>query len=145
MHCYCGSNQLYRTCCQPLHNNEQQAHSAEALMRSRFSAFCTRNYDYLIKTLHPSKRQQDDVETLKLNFSETKWLSLQIIGSTDSSVEFVAFYKAHPFGQLHEESKFIQENERWFYLDGTVLTDIKIGRNITCPCGSGKKFKHCCA
>jgi len=25
-----------------------------------------------------------------------------------------------------------------------VNPDIKIGRNMHCPCGSGKKFKHCC-
>ena len=27
---------------------------------------------------------------------------------------------------------------------GTVIKDKKIGRNDPCPCGSGKKYKHCC-
>ncbi len=27
---------------------------------------------------------------------------------------------------------------------GTVVKGRKIGRNETCPCGSGKKYKHCC-
>ena len=26
----------------------------------------------------------------------------------------------------------------------TVVKDKKIGRNEPCPCGSGKKYKHCC-
>ena len=31
---------------------------------------------------------------------------------------------------------------------GTIIpvrTERKIGRNERCPCGSGKKYKHCCA
>ena len=27
---------------------------------------------------------------------------------------------------------------------GTVVKGRKIGRNESCPCGSGKKYKHCC-
>ena len=27
---------------------------------------------------------------------------------------------------------------------GTVVKGKKIGRNDPCPCGSGKKYKHCC-
>ena len=27
---------------------------------------------------------------------------------------------------------------------GTVVNGRKIGRNESCPCGSGKKYKHCC-
>ena len=28
---------------------------------------------------------------------------------------------------------------------GTVVKDKKVERNEPCPCGSGKKYKHCCA
>jgi len=28
--------------------------------------------------------------------------------------------------------------------DQVRRTDKKVGRNEPCPCGSGKKFKHCC-
>ncbi len=27
---------------------------------------------------------------------------------------------------------------------GTIIKDKKVGRNEPCPCGSGKKYKHCC-
>lgn len=36
--------------------------------------------------------------------------------------------------QLYKEEK----------LSGTVVKDKKVGRNDPCPCGSGKKYKHCC-
>lgn len=29
-------------------------------------------------------------------------------------------------------------------LSGTVVKEKKVGRNDPCPCGSGKKYKHCC-
>ena len=28
--------------------------------------------------------------------------------------------------------------------ESTIPTDVKIGRNEPCPCGSGKKYKNCC-
>ncbi len=31
-----------------------------------------------------------------------------------------------------------------FRRSGTVVKGKKIGRNDPCPCGSGKKYKHCC-
>lgn len=27
---------------------------------------------------------------------------------------------------------------------GTIVKEKKVGRNDPCPCGSGKKYKHCC-
>jgi SEC-C motif-containing protein len=47
---------------------------------------------------------------------------------------------------LHEKSRFIKEEGKWFYLNGTVMPriSVKIGRNEPCPCGSGKKYKKCC-
>jgi len=46
--------------------------------------------------------------------------------------------------RLHEESRFLRENGQWLYVDGDCRVE-EIGRNDTCPCGSGKKFKRCCA
>jgi uncharacterized protein YecA (UPF0149 family) len=38
---------------------------------------------------------------------------------------------------------------QWLRMGGLVLaparrTEAKVGRNAPCPCGSGKKYKHCC-
>jgi preprotein translocase subunit SecA len=49
-----------------------------------------------------------------------------------------------------ERSRFARNDEgRWMYLDGDdvkpapVKRGEKVGRNQPCPCGSGKKYKHC--
>lgn len=42
---------------------------------------------------------------------------------------------------------FTQEKRKEIYLaqkkSGTVIKEKKVGRNEPCPCGSGKKYKHC--
>ncbi len=43
---------------------------------------------------------------------------------------------------------FDAETKKALYLEqkksGTVIVGKKTGRNDPCPCGSGKKYKHCC-
>ena len=43
---------------------------------------------------------------------------------------------------------FDAETKKALYLEqkksGTVIVGRKTGRNEPCPCGSGKKYKHCC-
>ncbi len=114
-------------------------------MRSRFYAFLTGNIHYLIATLHPSQRKENDEEVLRSTIESTQWMGLKILKTDDRqhTVEYVAFYSASPVGQLHEQSKFIKENDRWYYLNGTILPPIRIGRNDPCICNSGKKYKRC--
>ncbi|MGS2723313.1 YchJ family protein [Porticoccus sp. GXU_MW_L64] len=142
--CPCGSDQNYSHCCQPLHRGAA-ASSAEALMRSRYSAFSMGLIDYLISSHHPGKRTPNDRHNLQQTMENTRWLNLQIIDSTsENSVEFIATYEEKGgLGQLHERSSFVHENGHWYYLDGDQLTSPKINRNDPCPCGSGKKFKKC--
>lgn len=46
------------------------------------------------------------------------------------------------------EKIFDEEKRKELYLEqkksGTIVKGAKIGRNAPCPCGSGKKYKHCC-
>ena len=43
---------------------------------------------------------------------------------------------------------FDAETKKALYLEqkksGTIVVGKKVGRNEPCPCGSGKKYKHCC-
>lgn len=116
-------------------------------MRSRYSAFVLGNSDYLIETLHPSKRRPDELKLLQETISHTRWLGLKILDHKQANdlaeVEFVAFYKDQPMGQLHERSRFIYQDDQWFYIDGKFLPTIKLQRNDPCICGSGRKFKQC--
>jgi len=113
-------------------------------MRSRYSAFCTGNVNYLIATRHSSQRAAADRQTLAQTIAETKWLSLRVLHASESQVEFVAFYQSQgQLSQLHERSNFVSESGRWFYVDGVHLPPIKLERNDPCWCGSGKKLKQC--
>ena len=154
--CPCCSHKPFNQCCQPLLTGQARADTAEALMRSRYSAFATGNIDYLIYTLHPDKRQPQDAQLLAEAMENCEWLALEVrsaeMGSEklqQGSVEFVATYRQS--GQLellHERSSFVKENDYWYYVDGTLYsspgkTIQKPGRNDPCWCGSNKKFKKC--
>jgi len=151
--CPCGSSLAYASCCQPLHQAAgKHANTPEQLMRSRFSAFYLGNVDYLINTLHSTKRSPEDRDKIANALMDHKWHSLRVLNSSPvrddrASVEFVAFCTttqapASP-QQLHEHSRFVFEGQRWWYLDGDMLGDIKLGRNDPCWCGSGRKLKKC--
>jgi SEC-C motif domain protein len=148
--CYCQSGKPFTTCCQPFLSGSSLPVSPEQLMRSRYSAFCTKNIEYLIKTHHPSMRMPDDKETLTKTIKQTQWLGLKILkaeklksGSPEAWVEFIAFYQIDTVGQLHENSRFIHENDQWYYLDGQILAPVKFSRNEPCWCNSQKKYKRC--
>jgi SEC-C motif domain protein len=154
--CYCGSAKPFGDCCEPLHNGAAQANSAEQLMRSRYSAFCCANINYLMSTLHPSRHQQNDRESLKNTAEHCRWIQLTIKHTLKGlnvdqtgEVEFVAvFHQDGNLDQLHERSRFVKENDQWFYLDGDIFEHkrpivLSLGRNDSCWCGSGKKFKKC--
>ena len=145
--CPCGSNKSYDECCAPLHRGEHLAPTAEALMRSRFSAYVMKNAGYITTTWHASTRPAG----LDLSVDDTRWQRLAILatenGGEDDVAGFVEFVAWFPGGQLHERSRFVKEDGRWLYVDGEILppvSEVKVGRNDPCPCGSGKKFKKCC-
>ncbi|GAA0334017.1 YchJ family protein [Morganella psychrotolerans] len=149
--CPCGSEKNMAQCCGPYLSGQQSAPDARALMRSRYSAFVTHNADHLIRTWYPPERAQlvrDDLET---GFTQTQWLSLNIIDfqtgpvPDEAFVEFCACFidkKSEDKQLIHERSRFRLIDNQWFYLDGVTP---QTGRNDPCPCGSGKKYKKCCA
>jgi SEC-C motif-containing protein len=114
-------------------------------MRSRFSGFALRLTDYVLASWHPGTRPS----TLNLN-DTPDWAALRILDSSQTGnrgqVHFQAIYRLHPgWGCLQEQSQFVREDGRWYYLQGQPHEGIlKPGRNDSCPCGSGRKFKVCC-
>ena len=156
--CPCGSRRPFSVCCGPCLNGEKVAATAEALMRSRYTAFCKNQADYLLATHHPSTRQSDDRAALQQTMRNTRWTNLIVLNtqkgkSRDKTgvVEFVAACKqvglltggGDELAQLHERSRFLKENGQWFYTDGDILPDYQPKRTDACWCGSGKKFKQC--
>ncbi len=121
--CPCGAPIGYAGCCGRYLDATQPAPSAEALMRSRYTAFVRGREDYLLATWHPDFRP----DALNLSADPpTKWLGLTVkrhIQTDDdhASVEFIARYKiggrAH---RLHETSRFVRVGGRWHYTDGDL-------------------------
>jgi SEC-C motif domain protein len=147
--CPCGSNIPYTSCCLPILDNHGLAVTAEALMRSRYTAFVRKHEHHILASWYHKNRPE------KLNFEDypVVWLGLEIheIGdglATDDSgmVEFTATYLENgQISKLREKSRFVRENDLWYYLGGECsVKRQKIERNGPCPCGSGKKFKRCC-
>jgi len=137
--CPCGGID-FDTCCGPYLAGTALPPTAEALMRSRYTAFTRKDEAYLVATWHPSTRPQEQLTDLD---ESVRWLGLEIKSALrlrqrkaelpDSpgqdpdhdTVEFVARFKIGGRAQrLHEVSHFVREPgpdgvPRWFYLDGS--------------------------
>ena len=119
--CPCGSGAAYGSCCGPLHRGETQARTAEALMRSRYSAYAVGDLDHVFRTWHPRTRPDDLAPTPGLTWTGLEILDTQAGEEHDDEgvVEFRASFTT-PAGQdaLHERSRFVRRAGRWVYLDG---------------------------
>ncbi|HEY4136584.1 MAG TPA: YchJ family protein [Alphaproteobacteria bacterium] len=156
--CPCGSEQTFAACCQPFLGGKP-APTAEALMRSRYTAFVVGDYGYVERTLSPEALVDFSRAELEETTNKIDWIGLNILateqGGPDDSegiVEFTARFKGNgQNGVHHERSQFRKDGARWLYVDGVMdpkgqpVRVTKIGRNDPCPCGSGKKYKKCCA
>jgi SEC-C motif-containing protein len=118
--CYCGSNKPFINCCEPFLLDTQKAPTAEALMRSRYSAYAVQNVDYLISTTHPSTRKYHNKKDTLAFAIENHWMKLEIINSSETIVEFKAYYLDNNLkAQIHhEKSTFKKEDDSWYYVDG---------------------------
>ena len=145
--CPCGSGIALDDCCGKWHQG-QPAPSAEWLMRSRYSAYTLGLIDYLVATTLPAQQAALDRDSMRAWSLGSTWLGLEVEGSelidTHAFVTFTARWHDGDGEHRHRErSAFVQQAGRWYFIDPTV--PLKAGRNDPCPCGSGQKFKKCCA
>ncbi|MBA6416509.1 YchJ family protein [Colwellia sp. 6M3] len=159
MQCPCGLELTYAQCCQPLIMATTSSNSPEQLMRSRYSAYATKNAEYIYLTYAKASQLEQSIVDIEQWAAQTKWLKLVIhnaseyqknkINKESAQVEFSAFYQHQgQIWQMRENSNFVIEDNAWRYLDGEVSDSkvlIKPKRNDTCFCQSNKKFKQCCA
>jgi SEC-C motif-containing protein len=155
--CPCGSGLPYEECCGPYIKGEKNPPTAEALMRSRYTAYAVHAVDYIIDTCISDGKTNIDRRETRAWSEQSTWLGLKIISvekggvnDTEGTVEFEAAYERKGLKDLHrEKGRFKKQGGRWMYEDGAVApvtvvrTGPKVGRNDPCPCGSGKKYKHC--
>ncbi|MFY1671680.1 YchJ family protein [Plantactinospora sp. WMMB334] len=118
--CPCGTGAAYPDCCGALHGGRTVAATAEALMRSRFSAYAVGDAGYLLRTWHSTTRPA----RLTLDPAH-RWTRLDILDTdrggifdTAGTVEFRAHYRRSGLpGEVHERSRFGREDGQWRYLD----------------------------
>jgi SEC-C motif domain protein len=156
--CPCGSKKSYNECCKPYIEGNENAPTAEVLMRSRYSAYVKQKIDYIAKTHSPKTKKKLSIENTTKWAKESTWLGLEILSTTDGGendttgiIEFIARYEQEGTEYSHHEvSTFAKDEDTWYYVDGKIRGEThvretpKIGRNSPCPCGSGKKYKKCC-
>ncbi len=155
--CPCGSGSAFDACCGPIIAGAPAA-TPEALMRSRYSAYCVKNIDHVEATHAPGGDEEFDRNVANDMANNVDWCGLQIGRVTgggekddEGTVEFWASFKMNGMDQAHHEiSNFKRFDGKWLYVDGILDPPIeqrrveKVGRNDPCPCDSGKKFKKCC-
>ena len=159
MACTCGNEGSYETCCAPFIRREAMPPTAEALMRSRYSAYVHGAIDHIVDTHDPATREGIDREEIERWSRGSEWLGLEIHhtaqggpGDTEGEVEFTARWREDGRERTHRECSHFRRGEdgAWFYDHGhevkrPIIAGPKTGRNDPCPCGSGKKYKKCCA
>jgi len=124
MTCPCCSGKPYEDCCQPYHKKEKSPPTAEALMRSRFSAFAIPNGEYLWETTSPGKRKFHNKKSQQEWGEINDWTKLEIVDTPSmNKVEFKAFYTDEDGNpQVHHElSTFKTIQNRWYYVSGIFL------------------------
>ncbi|MBA5221355.1 YchJ family protein [Streptomyces griseoaurantiacus] len=118
--CPCGSGETYAGCCGRYVSGAAAAPTAEALMRSRYSAFVAGEEAYLLRTWHPRTRPP----RVELD-PRTRWTGLEVLGTTGGSAfhatATVAFRASYRGGSLHERSRFERVDGAWAYVDGDFL------------------------
>jgi SEC-C motif-containing protein len=150
----------YDVCCRPYVEGAAPAPTAEALMRSRYSAFAVGAIDHLVETIAPEARGDLDRNSIADWSKTSKWTGLDIVateagqpGDATGVVEFIAHFTRGGKAEAHHERstfRFDKPAGRWYFVDGAkpkgkpVVHEVKVGRNDPCPCGSGKKYKKCC-
>ncbi|WP_349506770.1 YchJ family protein [Agrobacterium pusense] len=156
--CPCGSAEEFDICCNPYIAGHRPAPTAEALMRSRYTAFTLGNLDYIESTITEQASQSFNRVDMERSLPGTEWLGLEVRDtsggreSDDSGTVNFAFHyrsKNRDFSQV-EIASFRRIDGVWRYDDSEInpksppVRVESIGRNDPCRCGSGKKFKKCC-
>ena len=120
--CPCGRSATFEACCGRFLGAGVPAPDAEALMRSRYTAFVRGDTVHLLATWHASTRPA----SLELD-AGVKWLGLDVkrhtpMDGAHAEVEFVARSRVQGRGQrLHERSRFVREDGHWLYVGGDLL------------------------
>lgn len=132
--CPCNSGNAYENCCKILHDGVKKADNALMLMRSRYSAYAKQNAEYIIKTTHPNNEEYSNnlpqwSAAIDHFMNNTDFIDLNVHDFSENNNEaFVIFQAVLNFKgedcSFTERSRFIKENERWYYESGEIFEQI---------------------
>ncbi len=108
-----------------------------------YSGAETKIYSDILDGINSSLKKGNDFES----FDENSEVEVEIVPETLFYNMLVAeadyLYGLPQWMDILGEDK-IKELTKKYKQSKTVVKGKKIGRNDPCPCGSGKKYKHCC-
>lgn len=123
--CPCGSKIKYKKCCQRYHKGAIAQHAVE-LMKSRYSAYVSRETMYIVNTTHnENPHYQIDKKSWKQELDtfckSVEFIGLEIIENNENENRAIVEFKAYMTnGMLHERSQFVRDEGKWYYLDGDI-------------------------
>ncbi len=125
MKCPCGTNKNYSECCEPFHSGKAQAPTAEALMRSRYSAFVKNEMAYLSETTDPQSLGDIDEAANQEWADRATFKGLEILHAEENGTKGKIEFKAHYIidgdeYSHHEISIFRKQAGVWFFKSGKV-------------------------
>ena len=121
MECPCCSGRPYDQCCGPLLEGTGQAPSPEALMRSRYTAYARKDFDYILATTDPQRRYDFDHDAARAWMQTSTFTGLKVLASSEDGnkgvVEFIACFRRNGGAEeKHRElSQFRKQAGRWYY------------------------------
>ena len=126
MNCPCGSQKSFAECCEPVIKGSRPAATPEELMRSRYSAYSQRVYDYIVNTTHPQRRYEINHEASREWMENSTFTKLEILRSTNEGnkgvVEFIAHFQQDGKDHSHHEiSRFRKQDGVWYFHEGRIV------------------------
>jgi len=124
--CPCGLGATYDECCGKYHKQDAFPATAEALMRSRYSAYAMKNANYILQTALVADNKSAIEEWMR----RVKFVKLEIVRTQRGKaldkkgiVEFKAWFEDEGKTEvLHEVSAFVKRKGRWFYDESNSFT-----------------------
>jgi SEC-C motif-containing protein len=152
--CPCCSGRPYESCCLPILEG-RHATTAEALVRSRYTAFAMKRLDHVENTHAPEIKDDFNRAEAERIAEEFEWSNLRIHKASEDGDEAEIEYvmqvrKDKALITKAAKSRFRKESGRWLFVSTKPaphleqIRSTKVNRNDPCPCASGKKYKKCC-
>jgi len=140
--CPCGSGRAFDQCCGPYHAGAEPP-DAEALMRSRYTAYARKDWAYLWRTLHPDHEDKTTqvfsvwVEHIAASTAPLQFRKLLVIATAPADRDgfaHVLFHVDVRAGRSNlgfaEHSRFVHDGVGWRYRDGVTLGDREVPRPL---------------